>query len=80
MATDDDEDGDEPAERLAGQAEDVLDRPDEVRDERDRDQAQPDDQDVRGRDAAAGSAPAQPPDRDEDRRGWRGRGRRCAGG
>ncbi len=62
----DDEDGDQPAERLAGQPEDVLDRPDEVGHGGDRDQPEPDDEEPGRRHAAAAAGAPQPPDRQPD--------------
>ena len=62
----DDEDGDEPTERLALQPEPVLDRADEIRDDGDGAEAKPDEQQPERRDAAPRPAPAQPADRDED--------------
>ena len=76
----DDEDRDQPPERLARQAEDVLDRPNEVRDDRDGGQAEPDQQQrrrpARGCPSLADAAARSPPDQDRRRRPLR----RCAAG
>ena len=62
----DDEDRDQPAERLALQAEPVLDRANEVRDDGDGHQPEPDEQQTERRDAAPRPAPAQSAERHED--------------
>ena len=71
----DDEHGDESPEWLALEAEDVLDGPDEVREQGDAEQPDADEEEPGGRDATPGAAASKPTDRDEhedDREGQTG--------